>query len=381
VPNRSQAYAIVMAALIAVLASALRAEQSLEGRVLFNAWLTAVARHAPGSADDPVTTVGRWNKGQLLEVLNHPGMNTSGVLRRGAMLHVDVALLGEAVATGYLFPVYDRNGPGPPPHPFLILDGTGVRRGVSQTHLEFARALIAKLSPQAKATYGTRWYAVTAALLALRRNFSDLAYHLEVARLAVPSSPELLLAAGCLHEMFAGSMAQAAQKSSPRVQVGDRDDNLRRAETYFSRALAQNPDVVEALLRRGRVRGQLNRHGEAVLDLQRARRLTADRHQSYYIRLFLGREEELLGRIDEARLHFEAAAALFPHAQSPRVSLSRLAADRGDMSRARQALDDGLRTEPGDYADDPWWIYDLGPGRYASAMAKELYELTLREES
>ena len=368
-----------MALVVALLAVKVGAGQ--ERHVLFDAWLNAVADHVPGQSDAAVATVAGWTKDQLVSVLNHPRIATSGAFRRGAILHVDIALLGNATATGYLFPFYDRKGPGPPPQPFLVIDGTGLRRGVSPTHLEFARALIAKLSPEARASYGRQWYAATAAMLAVRRNFSDLAYHLKIAQLAVPASPELLLAAGCLHEMFAGSMAQAAQKSSPRLLVGDRDDNLRQAERYFSRALEQNPHFVEALLRRGRVLGLLNRHRDAVLALQRARELTADPHQSYYIRLFLGREEELLGRTAEARLHFEAAAALFPVAQSPRLSLSRLAAHRGDITGARQALNDGLRTEPGDYADDPWWIYDLGPGRYAAAMMKQLYELTGREES
>jgi tetratricopeptide (TPR) repeat protein len=118
----------------------------------------------------------------------------------------------------------------------------------------------------------------------------------------------------------------------------------------------------------------MNRHADAVLDLQRARELSTDREQSYYIGLFLGREEELLGRFDEARGHFEAAAALFPRAQSPWLSLSRLAAYRGDVSGARQAIDSGLRDVPGDYSEDPWWIYDLGPGRYAGAMLRQIYE-------
>jgi Tetratricopeptide repeat len=371
---------ILTAVFIATLAVRVHAEQDRD--TLFGDWIDAVDAHRPGESDLPAAAIAGWTKNQLLTILNHPALGRSpGAIRRGAILHFDIAILSEARATGNLFPFYDRKGPGPPPQPFLVMDGTGLSRGISPTHLEFARALITKLSPEGRASFGAGWYAATGALLAVRRNFSDLAYHLKIARLAVPATAELLLAAGCLHEMFAGSMAQAVQKTSPRLEVGDRDDNLRQAEQYFSRALEHNPHFVEARLRRGRVLGQLNKHAEAVSDLHRARELTADPYQNYYIRLFLGREEERLGRLDDARQHFEAAAALFPRAQSPRLSLSRLAAHQGEMSGARQALDDGLRTEPGDYADDPWWIYDLGPGRYAAAMMKELYAVAVREKS
>jgi tetratricopeptide (TPR) repeat protein len=369
-----------VALVVALLVNKVGAGQ--ERHVLFDTWLKAAADHVPGQADAPAETVARWSKHQLLDVLKHPRMVTSGAFRRGAVLHLDIALQGNARATGDLFPSYPRTGPGPPPQPFMVVDGAGLGRGFSAAHLEFARALITKLDGETKAAFGVQWYAAVAAQLAARGNFADLWYHLEHAKFAVPESAELLLAAGCLREVFAGPMAQATRRSSTLVAVGDRGVNLRRAEDYFSRALARTPDFVEARLRRGRVFGQQNRHADAVLDLHRAREQTSDREQSYYIRLFLGREEELLGRHDEARRHFEAAAAMFPRAQSPWIALTRLAAYRGDVAGARQALDQGLRSGPAEpNSEDPWWIYDLGPGRYAAAMLKQVYELARREES
>ena len=371
---------LVAALVVAVLGVRARAGQ--ERHALFDAWLKAVADHVPGQPDAPAETVARWSKAQLLLVLDHPRMATAGAFQRGALLHFDIALQGNARATGTLFLSYPRTGPGPPPQPFMVVDGAGLGRGFSAAHLEFARALISKLDAESKAAFGVQWYAAVAAQLAARGNFADLWYHLEHAKLAVPESAELLLASGCLHELFAGPMAQATRRGSTLVVVGDKGDNLRRAEEYYSRALAKAPDFVEARLRRGRVFGQLNRHADAVLDLHRARELTTDREQSYYIHLFLGREEELLGRQDAARRHFEAAAALFPRAQSPWLAIGRLAAYRGDFSAARQVLDDGLPTMPTEpYSEDPWWIYDLGPGRYASAMLKEIYELARRGPS
>ncbi len=380
--TRLQTCPLLLAILIASLTAGTRAEQTLEGKVLFNAWLTAVTRHTPGTADDAAATVARWTKDQLLLVLNHPDLDASGVFRRAALLHFDIALRGDARATGALYPSYPRTGPGPPPQPLMVVDGAGLGRGYSAAHLEFARELIKKLDAESKAGFGVQWYAAVAAQLSARGDFADLWYHLQHAEIAVPESAELLLAAGCLRELFAGPMAQATRRRSTMVVVGDRGQNLRRAEDFFSRALAKAPDFVEARLRRGRVFAEQNRHAEAVLDLQRARELTSDREQSYYIRLFLGREEELLGRHDEARRHYEAAAALFPRAQSPWLAIGRLLAHRGDFAGARQVLDRGLRTMQGEpYSEDPWWIYDFGPGRYAQAMLDKVYELARREAS
>jgi tetratricopeptide (TPR) repeat protein len=326
--------------------------------------------------------VARWTKDQLLQVLRHPDLDASGVFRRGALLHFDIALRENARATGALFPSYPRTGPGPPPQPLMVVDGAGLGRGYSAAHLEFARELIKQLDADAKATFGVQWYAAVGAQLAARGDFADLWYHLQHAEAAVPESAELLLAAGSLRELFAGPLAQATRRSSTMVVLGDRGQNLRRAEQYFSRALAKAPDFVEARLRRGRVHGEQNRHADAILDLQRARELTTDREQSYYIRMFLGREEELLGRHDEARRHFEAAAALFPRAQSPWLAIGRLLAHGGDFSGARQVLDQGLRTMPAEpFSEDPWWIYDLGPGRYAQTMLDKVYELARQEAS
>ena len=374
---------LVMAIVVAVLFAGVGAEQGSPDRhLLFEVWRKAVRDHVPGQSDEAAKTIAAWSKGRLVEVLSHPDMNTAGVFRRGAVLHLDIAIQGNARATGTLFPTYPRTGPGPPPQRLMVVDGAGLGRGFSATHLEFARALITKLDPESKAAFGVQWYAAVAAQLAASGNFADLWYHLQHAKQAVPESTELLVSAGALHELFAGPMAQATRRGSALVIVGERGDNLRRAEEYFSRALAKAPDFVEARLRRGRVVGQLNRHADAVLDLHRARELTTDREQSYYIHLFLGREEELLGRPDEARRHFEAAAAIFPRAQSPWLAMARLAADRGDFSAARQVLDGGLRTMPtAPYSDDPWWVYDLGPGRYAAAMLKEMYDLAGRGPS
>ncbi len=81
-----------------------------------------------------------------------------------------------------------------------------------------------------------------------------------------------------------------------------------------------------------------------------------DRRRLYLAELFLGREEEALGRRDEARRHYERAAELYPNAQSPRLALSRLARQTGDRASAQRALQTLASVSDVDRAD-PWWLF------------------------
>jgi len=230
-----------------------------------------------------------------------------------------------------------------------------------------------------KTDFARLWYLASAAEFARRKDFAELEVHLEHARQTVPNDPEILLASGWVHESFAAPASQAAARQRSSIAVGTRNAHLRRAEGYFRDALARNPELAEARLRLGRVLGLQNRHEDALVELLRALELAEDRTQSYYALLFLGRSEEALGRLEAARRRFERASALYPIAQSPRLALSRLAVERGDEQAAQRVLDEAI-DPPGAHADgDPWWVYDLGPGRYAERARLPLH-LALHEE-
>ena len=79
----------------------------------------------------------------------------------------------------------------------------------------------------------------------------------------------------------------------------------------------------------------------------------------YLAELFLGREEEALERTSEAERHYENAAALYPKAQSPRLALSYLARQSGNLATASRHLEGVSRHAPGTNVDDtdPWWFY------------------------
>jgi len=351
--------------------------------LLLHRWMTAADAHAPGAADGQALEVGDWSKDQLLTILRQAGEppTTDRAIARGAVLHLDIALLVRARESGDLFPAYPKAGPPPPSPSMLVLDGRNTGSGASSTHLEFARALLLKMTdPGLQAEFARRWYAASAAELALRRQFAELSVHLDHARRLLPDDPEVLVASGYLHEILAGPVAQAALRERPSILVGERRANLGEAQRYFQRALSKSPGLAEARLRLGRVLGLQGRHEHALVELRRALEDAEDRTQSYYAFLFLGRSAEALGRLDAARGDFERASVLFPLAQSPRLALSRLAIEGGDEREARRVLDGALDTPAVDgETSDPWWVYDRGPGRYADRARTRLHRALLED--
>lgn len=376
------------ALLSCLLISGAAASVSQSGPELADRWLAAVKEHTPGQADDWTAVVGDWSRQQLVSTLNEIQRRRTPdrALRRGAVLHLDIVLHGSPRVSGPLFTRYPSTGPrAPSATTFLVLDGREEGRGAAETHLEFARALLKELTPDARTAEFVRlWYDAAATRLAASRNYAELLVHLDHARRLFPSDPEIMFASGFLHETFAAPRLQAvvgtASKTGQAPGIGSVGDNLSDAEHYYRRAVSALPGFGEARLRLGRVLGLQGKHKLAVPELERAFKDAEDRVQSYYALLFLGREEEMLGRRDAARRHFEQAAALFPSAQAPQLALSRLALERGDEREAQQILNRILTAREGTAAVvDPWWDYETTPGRHADrklarmrrALAKE----------
>src|SRR5439155_20188936 len=134
------------------------------------------------------------------------------------------------------------------------------------------------------------------------------------------------------------------------------------------------PNMGEAHLRLGRVLGQQGHHADAAAELRQALALVDDDELRYYGQLFLGAEEEALGRFDAARAAFDTAAALFPSAQSPLIGLSELARRRGDRAGALAAIQKVFELpQAGDSGrDEPWWIYHTAQARNADMLLDDL---------
>ena len=396
------------------------------------AWLAAVERHEPGTADEPAVSVRLWPRADLQELaadlsvvvrlIDDPQYDVlwqveplrlrprrtsysraderrlrgfareaaerggqNRFLKRGAVLHTDAAMLVEIEASS------SRGVESPRPDRVIVPFGDGRQLGMEGTsgHWELAETLLDAVAPDPALDDTVRlWHIAT---LAYRQRHEQLdTWHADRAARLLPNTAEVLFFGGSLHEAFASPRLRSLFSSvslpaGVSFGAGSVRSELAEAEALFRRSVELKPDYTEARLRLGRVLGQLGRHDEAARELRQVvgalsteaatRSATADtRLLRYYAELFLGTEAEALDDRELARASYTRAAALYPDAQSARLALSQLALHSNDRAAALEAVRQTLVLPEGDGGrDDPWWSYHVFQGRAADAWFDELY--------
>jgi tetratricopeptide (TPR) repeat protein len=351
------------------------------------AWLEDVQSHTPGAADGPAIEVANWPRSDL-EVLAADLKKLSAwyekaraspdrasrkvrifdrsfgfdeiekifsgnaTLLRGAFLHSDIALF---VKSDLSRSDFDRS--------FAVDDGRGQGMRHRTAHWRMGRLVLDALQPApSNDPAALLWYRAVSAYLLREGQFAEARIHLDRAAEIFPSSPDIALDNAYLREKFASPEIQAAvedyRSQGILLNVESERTELGRAERFLRQTLELDPEQLEARIRHGRVLGDLGRHHEAIGELQQALSHHPADEAGYFTELFLGREEEILGNHDSARIHFETAAHLFPDAQSPRLGLSQLARQRGDRAMAQRALGYVFLLGADElYRKDPWWSY------------------------
>jgi tetratricopeptide (TPR) repeat protein len=294
------------------------------------------------------------------------------VLRRGALLHGDAAML----TAGSLLPL-DTGGPGAvQPVRVHIADGQQTNIGLGEIHWEIARLLLDFVRPGRDAMVGS-WYRATAAWMQSHEHYNKM--HLDHARDMFPNDADIAFLIGCERETYAGPAFQSFARSAVLptgtfLDIGSESRDLREAEAFFRRALALNPRMVEARVRLGRVLLAVGKAQDAVDELRPAVASTDDPLLQYFGSMFLGAAEEALGHLPGARDAYARAAMLYPRAQSPYLALSALATRRGDRAGAlteiRRVFD--LRGAQ-DQREDPWWAYHVAQGRNTDELLEQLW--------
>jgi tetratricopeptide (TPR) repeat protein len=301
------------------------------------------------------------------------------ILRRGALLHTDIAMRTRGAAE----PVDSTRSPGPERLRISINDGLGDDLRSSAPHWELARMLLDDVRKDGveKAAPGRdemvrQWYRATAAWMEAREDYETL--HIDRAQQIFPDDPDILFLNGCLHETYAGARIQSAVQSVvvPTGVVFDLKSDrgeLRQAETLLRRAVVSKPDFGEGRLHLGRVLLLLGKPADAANELTQALESTSDGVLRYYGELFLGAAREALGEFDLARAWYTRAAQLQPSAQSPHLALSALARRRGDRSGALQEIRRVFELSASTNGhDDPWWNYHVSHVRDADVLYDEL---------
>jgi len=335
--------------------------------------IDSVCADAAGELDPDLMRLGMLSRAAKLRG------DDNYILRRGALLHADIAMLAPRAGE----PMNSMPGPGPRQLRLEIADGRGVDLFLVATHWELARMLLDDVRPagSTKPAPGRDemvrlWYRATAAWMQWQESHDTV--HLDRARAIFPADADILFLSGCQRGAYAAPMIQSALQSAIlptgfRFDLGSEKAELHRAEDFFRRALAANPDMPEGHLRLGHVLLLLDRPADAAVALRIALGATDDTLLRYYGQLFLGASEEVLGNVDAARAAFTEAAALYPLAQSPGLALSALARRRGDRDGAlrelRRVFD--LPREQSD-RDDPWWTYYVAQARNADDLLEEL---------
>ncbi len=398
-------------------------------------WRKAVEQHRPGEADAAAVEVGKWPifelefsialfKNLIKQPLYESAYPPKGLavspqgcrslayylglkkekdknywLKRGALLHADIALLQLEKGSADTYPsqvfyiqnliksskkdeaktcwsirlltatVLDLKDKGDREVAW-IQDGRPVYENTGR-HMEFGRSLLDSVTPKPSWDEMVKeWYIATSAYGLSRGRPGYIENHLKDAVNLFRSDPTILLYAGALHETYASPRYQnALSLGGIKYSHGPQKNELELARSYFNKAVKVNPNLAEARLRLGHVSGLLGYHDEAVSELQKATTAITDPQLQYYAALFLGNELAAIGRITDARNQFELAASLFPAAQSPLFALSELAHSSGDMQNASIALERAFAVAAnGRRGSDPRWKYDLVPDDQAAAL-------------
>jgi tetratricopeptide (TPR) repeat protein len=292
------------------------------------------------------------------------------VLRRGALLHTDIAM----ATAGSLRPVDGSAPEAEPPVRVHMVDGEATSIGIGEIHWAIGRDLIDEFRPRPDAM-ARLWYVATSAWMQREQQYDP--GHLQRARELFPDDASIAFLSGTHAEAFASPAIQSALKTAVLptglvLKMGNESSELKAADTMLQRAVQLDPSFPEAHLHFGHVLLARGKPQEAVAELNAA--VTPDPLLRYYAEMFLGAAEEALSHADAARAAYERAAALFPRAQSPALALSALYARRSERSAARRAIGPvfDLPAEV-EYRDDPWWRYRTVQGRNADDLLARLW--------
>jgi tetratricopeptide (TPR) repeat protein len=314
------------------------------------------------------------------------------LLKQLALFHADIAMLHRE-ATEYRLPALS-------PLPPAVADGARAGVAARIVHWDLGRRILDLLEPRAFDRDILDWYRASAAWLQQWEDYSELEIHLARAREIFPDDAVFCLYLGTMHEALAEPRIQraietAAVATQTKASAGsaqslvDRLDSTdmpgparpyrvdtpsverRRAESWFRQALQRDARLHEARIRLGRVLSLRGRPIDGAGELERVLAVPPSELLEYYARLFLGQSLKVQGRLEAAQREFARAAELFPGAQSPRLALSEIARESGDLGRALELLT-VLNRRPQAIALDPWHTYHHMHEPSADALVRRL---------
>lgn len=324
----------------------------------------------------------------------HPGA-VDRMLRAGAILHSDAAMMAlpdpETGASPPAGSSRARRHAASSSRMSMLADGTqtlvpnraAAHWGMARLLLDQVRADPSDKEPSpARDPVVRSWYRATLAFMAAVPYVDTT--HFKRAEELFGDDAVVHLLIGSMREWMASDTVQRAIElangpgTTTRFPVGSTRAELRRARDHLERAVRLDASLTEARVRLGRVLGRTGNHGDAAVELRQAVAAEPEPLLAYYAHLFLGAEEEALGRLTEAREAYRHAASLYPDAPTPRIALSHLMRRQGHRDEALRLIGEVLaqESEPSARAD-PMRRYYRSAGRNVKALLREMARLHL----
>lgn len=204
--------------------------------------------------------------------------------------------------------------------------------------------------------------------------FQNALYWAELGLKSDSKSPALHFAAGLAGESL-GAFGSGPPPSDGRAAVSRqaprKETVLQRARERYEKALALDPELIEARLRLGRMQGNAG-HSKAARKNLAVAVTQAQGPVLYLARLFLGRILEEDGDLDSAIEHYRRAAEPEPLPQAANVALAHALALKGETGAARDVLAAALARAGSRGGEDPYWFYFVGSPTVGEGLFERL---------
>jgi tetratricopeptide (TPR) repeat protein len=154
--------------------------------------------------------------------------------------------------------------------------------------------------------------------------------------------------------------------------VAARAQHLADAASYLRRALAAEPQFLEARLRLGRVLSLQGQESNALAEFEALERAAPEAATRYLAALFQGRLYERGRRFPQAAEAYGRAARYPGSGPTAYVALAHALDSLGHRARVSDLLDHALQPVDRTPSEDPWWTYLMGQFHEAEPLYREL---------
>lgn len=229
-------------------------------------------------------------------------------------------------------------------------------------HAEFARTLALgsqRFASGESARLARMWSVALGYLYLSHLALTEADRHLTHMRSVFPRDPDLLVAAGVVHELQTTPLGQrlpAQSRAISQHKVAPSNRHRLKAVSFYTQALAIDREHPEALLRLGRMHFVIGASDVAEAAFKRVGQRQSDLRSNYLAHLFLGLLYEQQDKLSAAAEQYERAIAVLPNTQTAPLALATLRGRTGSgmaLSQISQRFDGSLSP----VRSDPWSDY------------------------